>query len=187
MGWQILNHLEKLWVQIIRAKYLKSNFIWDVPAPVGASWSSRGITHIASILQAVVCRDYEGHILFVRMKRLPPSNPLVGEAGTALFAVQEAFLLPLCPITLEGDSLLVMEAINHRASGGDWQISTIVADIHRFSTCRASWTFEHVKREANEFAHRVAQWASSANLEGTLPISCIPINILSSDNPWFPP
>lgn len=110
---------------------------------------------------AVVCRNSEGHILFARTKRLPPCGPLVGEARAALFAAQEAFLLPFLPMILEGDSLLVNEAINDGGNRGDWQISTLLADICNLASCRDLWHFEHVKSDANVLAHRLVQWASS--------------------------
>lgn len=68
---------------------------------------------------AVVCRNSEGHIIFARTKRLPPYGPLVREARAALFAAQEAFLLPFHSIILEGDSLLAIEAINNGGTRGD--------------------------------------------------------------------
>lgn len=55
MGWQILNNPEKMWVQIIHAKYMKSKFIWDCPVSVGASWFWRGITRVANILKEAIC------------------------------------------------------------------------------------------------------------------------------------
>lgn len=67
-------------------------------------------------LAVCVCRDSEGHVLFVRTKRLPPCSPLMGEAWAALYVAQEAFLLPTQGIILEGDSLLVIEAIQNPSS-----------------------------------------------------------------------
>lgn len=55
MGWQIQNNLEKLWVQIIRAKYLKGSFVWDAEASVGNSWFWKGITRVAVILKSAAC------------------------------------------------------------------------------------------------------------------------------------
>lgn len=136
---------------------------------------------------AAVCRDEKGHILFVFSKRFPPSSPLVGEARAALMAAQEAFHLPSSRVLLEGDSLFVIEAINNRSNGAIWQIANVVADIHRLASQRELWKFCHVKRGANALAHKIVQWLCSANLEGYIPISCIPVSILSSDNPWIPP
>lgn len=79
-----------------------------------------------------------------------------------------------------------MDAINNRGNGVDWEISTQVANIHRLAQDKEFLEFSHVKREANELAHSGIQWASSANLEGNITLSRILVNIISSDNPWFP-
>lgn len=55
MGWQIQTNPEKLWVQIICAKYLKSKIVWDAQASVGASQFWKGITRVVHILKGAAC------------------------------------------------------------------------------------------------------------------------------------
>lgn len=55
LGWQIQTNLEKPWVQIIHAKYLKGSFVWEAKASNGDSWFWKGITRVASILKSASC------------------------------------------------------------------------------------------------------------------------------------
>lgn len=186
----LLHSVSSHYVELIEAWKDSSTHtipVWQ-PPPRG-SWkiNFNVAIHKSFAFATAICRDSDGHILSVFKKRLPPSGPPVGEARAALLATQEAFFLPMKRITLEGDSLLVIDAINNRANGAPWQISSVIAAIHRLSSSRDLWEFCHVKCEANDLAHQVVQWAASANLEGHIPISYIPMNILPSNNPWFPP
>lgn len=54
LAWMIQSDTQKFWVQIIRAKYLKTNFVWDTKAKPASSWFWRGISRVAHFLQASV-------------------------------------------------------------------------------------------------------------------------------------
>lgn len=55
MARQVQTRPENLWVNLIRAKYLRSKFVWDAPASVGASRFWKGVTCVAPILQVAAC------------------------------------------------------------------------------------------------------------------------------------
>ncbi|KAB1205151.1 hypothetical protein CJ030_MR7G016795 [Morella rubra] len=76
----------------------------------------------------VVCRNAHGLVLFSWSKRLPPCGSLVGEARAALFAVREASFLSNGSFIFEGDSKLVIDAINSDSGLVDWQIRPLIAD-----------------------------------------------------------
>lgn len=48
------------------------------------------------------------------------------------------------------------------------------------------WRVAHIRHGANRLAHNLAQWAIAANFVGSIPVSCIPNDILDSDNPPIP-
>lgn len=54
LAWKIQTDPNSLWVKVIRAKYLHSNFVWEEKPKLVSSWFWRGITWVAPVLQWVL-------------------------------------------------------------------------------------------------------------------------------------
>lgn len=65
----------------------------------------------------------------------------------------------------------------------DRSIAPIIQDNKSLLEEHITWKVAHVRRGANLVAHNLAKWAVTENLDGNIPICCIPLDILNSDNP----
>jgi ribonuclease HI len=96
-------------------------------------------------------------------------EPVVAEALGALVATELSRDLGLRDIELEGDSLLVVNAI--KDSGTQWSsYGHIVGDVRYVLNNMRSWEIGHVKHGANGAAHDLAKEAGrharGANMDG---------------------
>lgn len=57
LGWQIQCYPQKFWVKTIRAKYLKTRFIWDTHSKGSDSRFWRGILKVAPLLKEMTCNQ----------------------------------------------------------------------------------------------------------------------------------
>jgi hypothetical protein len=86
-----------------------------------------------------------------------------------------ALSLNLSSVILEGDSLAVTLALNHPNITQDWRIASMVSCIITTFPITTSWFASDVNRNANFYAHNVANWAATR-----FSSSCIPSLSLSS-------
>lgn len=80
-------------------------------------------------MQAVICRDSSGQILIAKSSLGPPCDPNTREALVAFIVAQMAASLKLQSFIMEGDSQVVVLAINNSDLTIDWQITPIISDI----------------------------------------------------------
>jgi hypothetical protein len=83
-------------------------------------------------VQAVVCRDCNGSILKAISQVSPPCTPNYGEAQGALLAASLAASLHLTNFSIEGDSLIVISALQFLAIITNWQIEKLIIDTSAF-------------------------------------------------------
>jgi hypothetical protein len=76
----------------------------------------------------VICRDSQGQVLYMSLQVSPSCSPNVGEARAAQFACFIADSLSYNHFILEGDSKVVIQALNNPNSVRDWMISSIILD-----------------------------------------------------------
>jgi ribonuclease HI len=82
-------------------------------------------------------------------------DPVVGEALAALHTVEFCRHNGFSSIVLEGDSLLVVQAINN--TGVNWsRIGFIIDDIRNILKGFQWWKICHTKRQGNRVAHTLA-------------------------------
>jgi ribonuclease HI len=100
------------------------------------------------------------------------AEPVVAESFAALHTVEFCKNRGFTRIILEGDSLLVVQAINCKE--GNWRMhGNIIADIQEGLSGFHSWKTCHTKRRANSAAHILAQRGCRYNVNRTW-IGCIP-------------
>jgi hypothetical protein len=78
--------------------------------------------------QAAVCRDSNGVILKILSQIRPSCSPAFGEALAAQLASVLAFSLKLDHVILEGDSSVVISALQNSTCVMDWHIELIIKD-----------------------------------------------------------
>jgi hypothetical protein len=76
--------------------------------------------------QAAVCRNHLGHILKIDTKTNSPCQPNEGEALAANLAASLAISLNIQKFILEGDSQIVILALQHSDISQDWRISSTI-------------------------------------------------------------
>ncbi|KAB1226835.1 hypothetical protein CJ030_MR1G012139 [Morella rubra] len=99
-------------------------------------------------------------------------QPLEGEALATKLGVEFVQQMGFKDAILEGDSELVMKAINRFPACSEWRIHHIVLDIVDVCRQMKSWKALHVPRGANEVVHHLARWAAAEFSLGGNPRSC---------------
>ncbi|XP_059461760.1 uncharacterized protein LOC132190696 [Corylus avellana] len=114
----------------------------------------------------VIIRDDRGRVLTALSKTLNSIQELVvGEAMGALAAVEFSRDSGFFDVILEGDSKQVVDAITN--TGPSWsKYEHIAGDIQEVRKTFRTWEVRHVKRVANEAAHRLAKAAIREEGEG---------------------
>jgi hypothetical protein len=121
-------------------------------------------------VQAAVCRNSNGKIISAVSQVNPPCVPIFGEALAARLAVTLASSLKLKSFILEGDSALVIMALQQPLIVQDWSIADIISDTLSIIPFSSSWKARKVNRSANFCAHHVAFWAAARSHAGSIPM-----------------
>uniref|UniRef100_A0A2N9HPK1 Reverse transcriptase domain-containing protein n=1 Tax=Fagus sylvatica TaxID=28930 RepID=A0A2N9HPK1_FAGSY len=151
---------------------------WRPPNPPSIKINFDAAMGVERVGLAAVCRDHKAKVLFIWSAVHDLIDPLLAEAKAALLAVNKAFEAGFQSIVLEGDSLLVIQAIQNLPSTQIWTIDSVIFDIQSLLAKFSFWNASHAYRELNIVAHSIARWALSYNCSGTFPISAIPSTVL---------
>jgi hypothetical protein len=119
--------------------------------------------------QAMVCRDSRGQVLHMSSQISPSCSPNVGEARAAQMACLVAASLSYNHFILEGDSEVVIHALNNPNSVRDWRISSIILDSIDSIPAASVWEAQKIKRSFNFCAHSIARWATARSHSGSIP------------------
>jgi hypothetical protein len=122
----------------------------------------------------VICRDSQGQVLHLSSQISPPCSPNVGEARAAQLACYVATALSYNHFILEGDSEVVIHALNNPNSARDWRISSIILDCLDSIPDASIWEAKKIKRSSNFCAHSIARWAAASSHSGSIPFDSIP-------------
>jgi hypothetical protein len=76
----------------------------------------------------VVCRNSKGQIIHMISQINPSCSSNVGEALATQLAISLATTFPFDRFILEGDSKVMILALQHPNSALDWRISPIILD-----------------------------------------------------------
>lgn len=79
--------------------------------------------------QAAICHDHNGLIISLVSNISHPCDPNYGDALAALLAVSLANSIKLDRFIIEGDSKVVILALQDPSLSQDWKISPVVSDI----------------------------------------------------------
>jgi hypothetical protein len=90
-------------------------------------------------VQAAVCRDSAGKIIKALSQTNPPCDPNFGEALAARLVVSLATSLQLKIFCLEGDSLVVISALNNPSITLDWHIESLIAKALSMLLATSLW------------------------------------------------
>jgi hypothetical protein len=104
----------------------------------------------------------------------PSCSPNVGEACAAQLASSIAASLYYNNFILEGDSEVVIHALNNPNSVRDWRISYVILDCLDSIPEASVWEAKKIKRSPNFCAHSMACWTTARFHSGSIPYSSIP-------------
>ena len=116
----------------------------------------------------------------------PPCLPNVGEALAALLGVSLASQLYIDQFILEGDSKVVVSALQHPQISKDRRISNSISDILGSISRASFWEAKKVNRSANFCAHYVARLGRSQIFSSSIPFSSLSLSSIPLDSAKYP-
>ncbi|XP_042968106.1 uncharacterized protein LOC122301084 [Carya illinoinensis] len=161
-----------LYQQAIQALVHKPNPVaslvvrWELPPAdfIKFNWDITVQQTTNRIGIGIVLRDCGGEVLLSLMKPLVLcSNAAYAEARGLFEVVKLCSKLGFTNCMFEGDSLHVVQAINTQGSE-EFIHNPIIADIKQLMH-GTNWSLQHVKRAANQVAHKLAKEALFLNEE----------------------
>ncbi|XP_050277831.1 uncharacterized protein LOC126719304 [Quercus robur] len=106
----------------------------------------------------VVIRDMFGRVIAALYKSLPSQFPV---DWTNLYALEQGIMLAqemeLSQVIFELDALLAIHAIHQGITGGE--VGHLVEGILQAKASFSCYSFNHLKRDYNRIAHKLAQFA----------------------------
>jgi hypothetical protein len=117
---------------------------------------------------AAVLSDENGTIFAAATQKLVSIDVLQGEAHVALLVVRLAASMGLGPISVEGDALFVILAINSPALFSTWSFANCIFYISLTLSSFQSWNALKVSQCANFMAHALTKWAASNRVFGSI-------------------
>jgi hypothetical protein len=99
----------------------------------------------------------------------PPCQPNMGEALAGKLAFSLAISMNLSQVIIEGDSHIVIMALQHPALAQDWRISSVINHTIDSIPPQLSWSARKVDRSTNFCAHYLAQRAAAGVTTGSIP------------------
>jgi hypothetical protein len=142
--------------------------LWTVPA-VGWIKGNFDVAVRGSFAMATaVLSDDKGTIVVAATQRLNCTDALQGEALAALLASKLAASFGCNFLSLEGDALLVILAINSLSLFPSWSFANCISDINVVLSSFQSWFALKVSHSANFRAHALDKLAASHLVFGSI-------------------
>ena len=116
----------------------------------------------------------------------PPCLPNMGEALATLLGVSLASQLYIDHFILEGDSKVVVSALQHPQISKDWHISNSISDILGSIPLASSWEGRKVNRSANFCAHYVARLGRRQIFSSSIPFPSLSLSSIPLDSAKYP-
>jgi hypothetical protein len=120
--------------------------------------------------QAAVCREHSGTIISACSQISTSCDFTYGEALAALLAASLATSLKLKNFIIEGDSKVVVAALQDPSIVHNWMIAGVIADSLHIIPASSSWEARKINRSANFCAHHLVYWAAARVHSGCIPI-----------------
>ncbi|XP_059429859.1 uncharacterized protein LOC132163555 [Corylus avellana] len=140
--------------------------------PVGSSLKINFDTAIRDSFsaQGAVCRDSSGKILEAVSQIIPLCDPTYSEALAAALAISLAISLGCADFFLEGDSQVVIMALQHPSIVCDWKIVDIIFNSIATIPLISSWRAKKVHVSANFYTHHhVTYWTAARVYSNYIP------------------
>ncbi|XP_042983215.1 uncharacterized protein LOC122312624 [Carya illinoinensis] len=130
-----------------------------------ANWYAAVDKENSKIGVGVIVRDSGGLIIASLCSSISLSpDPLLGEAVAALGASSFYSELGLNQIMLEGDSLAVIQAVQHKDES--WSpTGLVIRDIKIVLSKVQTWSIHYISRKFNVIAHALAKFALTCSEE----------------------
>jgi hypothetical protein len=141
-----------------------------MPSAVGCFKANFDVAIRASFaMAATVISNDMGIILAAAIHKLSSTDVLRGEAFAALLVVRLTASLSLGCLSLEGDALLVVLAVNNLPLFHSWSFVNCILNIGLALSSFQSWSALKISRCANFRAHALAKWAIFNHVFGSIP------------------
>jgi ribonuclease HI len=183
-------HINKISLEHFQAWHISSQIMDDIWTPPPCEWVKINFdTAIRDSFsaQAAVCRNDKGQILHATTKISNFCTPNEGEAMAAHLAISLANSIHMDHYIIEGDSEVVVHALQNPNNIRDWRISSSILDSLESIPSASFWEVRRVKRSANFCAHSVARWAAAGSHSGSIPMSSLPSFLFTSPSSGDPP
>ena len=192
-----LGECEHLWDDLQTSIFCSANDYWKAarsrqikkpgsnsllewsPPPLG--WSKLNFDAAFSdneTVTACICRDSEGHIIFIWVDHRTVPYAFSAEAFAALQALRLATNLNIHKAVFEGDAFKVVQSLNGQSDTIEWTGEDFINEGRQFLHSRPIWKMQYISRHCNFLAHNVAQWAKSQCFCGYIAPSLIPPAVL---------
>ncbi|XP_042972982.1 uncharacterized protein LOC122304783 [Carya illinoinensis] len=137
---------------------LSTKWIGPPPNVFKANWDAVIDKGNSKLGIGVVIRDSDGLFVVTLCSSMDlDTDPLLGEAVVARRATSFCAELGLNDIILEGDSLAMVKAVQHREDS--WSSSgIIIRDVKLMLSKTCHWSIHYVPREVNVIAHHLAKF-----------------------------
>jgi ribonuclease HI len=168
----VSTHINKIALEHFQAWHSSSQVLlkgWVTPPPDWVKINFDTAIRDSFSAQAVICRDSQGQVLHLSSQISPPCSPNVGEARAAQLACSVAAALSYNHFILEGDSEVVIHALNNPNSARDWRISSVILDCLDSIPDASVWEAKKIKRSSNFCAHSIARWAAARSILAAFP------------------
>lgn len=119
---------------------------------------------------AALIRDHQGEVKGSTFVKIEAVLPLEGEATAAKLGVEFATQMGFRDIILEGDSALLIMAIQKWPQRTDWRIHSTISEIVGACNQMVNWTAVHVVRGGNEAVHHFARWVATEFISIAAPV-----------------
>lgn len=129
---------------------------WQPPPPDHFMLNFDGSFKKSSASASFIIRDHRGQHLSASTSNLGNSQVYMEEAFALHKGIQEAVKLQIRRLYIEGDNLLVINAVKGVWST-PWKLDTIIKDINNLLSQHFDfWDLSHIYREANQGADWIA-------------------------------
>ncbi|XP_059429029.1 uncharacterized protein LOC132162828 [Corylus avellana] len=138
---------------------------WQVP-DLGAlklNWDTALDTRKKRMGVGIVVRNHDGEVLLTKcMVQDHITDPTIAEAIAARASVELVRQLGFQSVIFEGDSLVVVKALS--SEDRCWsQFGMLIEETKIILRSCGSWEVCHIRRAANEVAHRISKLALTLN------------------------
>ncbi|XP_057816620.1 uncharacterized protein LOC131029951 [Cryptomeria japonica] len=104
-----------------------------------------------------IVRDWKGEVMALGAQKLDEGTNNIAEVSATLLAVRIGKLLGVRKLCLEGDSLIIIQAIMKRSLEA-WQLQNFISSIIEEPNFFEDYQVSHARREDNAEADILSKW-----------------------------